>query len=220
VTDLTPIAPAEPLGSYLGGKRLLAKRIVAKIDTVPHRCYTEPFVGMGGVFLRRDHRPKSEILNAINDEIVNLFRVLREHPEALEAQFDLCLASRAEFIRLIQTRPETLTDIRRVARWTYIQLLTFGGKPTHLATPGQFAPSETEPAPLRADRMARLIRAAHSRLKGVHIEQMDWAAFVRATTDRRRSSTSIRRIRDTRPITVAASLPATTSRGWRTCCGG
>jgi DNA adenine methylase len=35
---------------------LLAKRIVARLAAIPHRTYVEPFVGMGGVFLRRPWR--------------------------------------------------------------------------------------------------------------------------------------------------------------------
>ncbi len=71
---------------------------------------------MGGIFLRRAKRPKSEILNDINGEIVNTFRIARDHPDALAAQFDLCLASREIFGRLLATPPESLTDIRRAAR--------------------------------------------------------------------------------------------------------
>ena len=99
----TPVAPAEPLAVWFGGKRHLARTIAARIKAIPHRCYAEPFCGMGGVFLRRRMRPKSEILNDINGEIVNLFRILRDHPDALAAGFDLCLASRAEFVRLLKT---------------------------------------------------------------------------------------------------------------------
>ena len=115
----TPVAPAEPLAPWLGGKKRLARAITARIEATPHRCYAEPFCGMGGVFLRRRMRPKSEILNDINCEIVNLFRILRDHPDALTAGFDLPLASRAEFARLLKTPPETLTDIRRAARWAF-----------------------------------------------------------------------------------------------------
>ncbi len=46
-------AVAEPLAPWFGGKKHLAKRIIERIDAIPHRCYAEPFVGMGGVFLRR-----------------------------------------------------------------------------------------------------------------------------------------------------------------------
>lgn len=37
----------------MGGKRLLAKKIIALQKKIDHCCYVEPFVGMGGVFLRR-----------------------------------------------------------------------------------------------------------------------------------------------------------------------
>ena len=84
-SNLEPVDPAEPLVPWVGGKRLLAKRIAARIETVPHDCYAEPFVGMGGVFLRRPRRPRTEIVNDINGEIVNLFRIVREHPGELGA---------------------------------------------------------------------------------------------------------------------------------------
>ena len=87
-SGLEPIEAAEPLARWLGGKRILAKRIIARLEAIPHRCYAEPFVGMGGVFFRRKQRPKSEILNDINGEIVNLFRIVREHPDELTRQFD------------------------------------------------------------------------------------------------------------------------------------
>ncbi len=147
---LTPVPPAEPLAPWIGGKKYLAKTIAARIGATPHSCYAEPFSGMGGVFLRRSMRPKSEILNDINGEIVNLFRVLRDHADALAAQFDLCLAARAEFARLLATPPGTLTDIRRAARWASLQRLSFGGKPAHLATPGPDGPhGPSSCAPLR-----------------------------------------------------------------------
>ncbi len=85
---LEPVKPAESIAPWFGGKKYLAKRIAARIKAVPHQCYGEPFAGMGGVFLRRSGRPKSEILNDINDDIVNLFRCLRDHPNELARQFD------------------------------------------------------------------------------------------------------------------------------------
>ena len=136
------------------------------------------FCGMGGVFLRRRLRPKSEILNDINGEIVNLFRILRDHPDALAGEFDVCLAARAEFERLLKTPPETLTDIRRASRWAFLQRMSFSGKPAHLATPGDYTASVHEPARISSARMTGLIRAAHARLQGVYIECLDWADFI------------------------------------------
>ena len=50
---LTTIDPTAPVAPWLGGKRNLAKRICAIIDAAPCVTYAEPFVGMGGIFLRR-----------------------------------------------------------------------------------------------------------------------------------------------------------------------
>ena len=43
---------------------------------------------MGGVFLRRRRRAFSEVINDLNGDIVNLFRVMRHHPGELIRQFE------------------------------------------------------------------------------------------------------------------------------------
>ncbi|MFV0408530.1 MAG: FlgD immunoglobulin-like domain containing protein [Paracoccus sp. (in: a-proteobacteria)] len=60
---LSPVSPTSPVAPWLGGKRNLAKRICAIIDNAPCSAYAEPFVGMGGVFLRRAARPRAEVIN-------------------------------------------------------------------------------------------------------------------------------------------------------------
>ena len=178
-SGLEPIEAAAPLAPWLGGKRLMAKRIIARLEAIPHRCYAEPFVGMGGVFFRRKQRPKSEILNDANGEIVNLFRIVREHPDELTRQFEWALSSRAEFGRLISAPPEIFTDVQRAARFAFLQRMTFRGKPANrAATPGQTAANVGTQASFTAARMRRLIGAAHRRLQGVHVECLDWAAFI------------------------------------------
>ena len=49
----TTVDPLPGLAPWVGGKRNLASRLVARIEKVPHSCYAEPFLGMGGVFFRR-----------------------------------------------------------------------------------------------------------------------------------------------------------------------
>ena len=172
---LRDVEPAEPIAPWLGGKKNLAKRIIARIGAVPHDCYAEPFCGMAGVFLRRTARPKAEILNDINGDIVNLFRVVREHPGELARQFDWTLASRAEFRRLLETPSATLTDVQRAARFAYLQRLRFGGRPDAGST--KLSPHVTPN--LSARKFQSLIAAAHKRLQGVQIERLEWDAFIR-----------------------------------------
>lgn len=168
------VAPAEPIAPWLGGKRLLARRIAARIERVPHRCYAEPFVGMGGVFLRRSKRPRAEVINDLNGDIANLFRIVREHPGELARQFRSAVATRDDFRRLLKTPPEILTDVQRAARFAYLQRLRFAGK---LGGSGaNFGPHY--PSRFRTEQMRRLIEAAHRRLQGVQIESLDWAEFI------------------------------------------
>ena len=175
---LDPVAPALPVAPLFGGKRNLAKRIIERIEAVPHRCYAEPFVGMGGVFLRRAKRPRVEVVNDLNGEIANLFRVMREHPAELERQFRWVLPSRKEYGRLLAVPPETLTDVQRAARLIFLQHHAYGGlpaddrPPSHMPVrPGMAAPS--------AGRIRRLIRVAHRRLQGVKVEHLNWHDFIR-----------------------------------------
>ena len=171
-------APAEPLAPWIGGKRLLASRIINLIEETPHNCYAEPFVGMGGVFLRRRHRPACEAINDLNGDIVNLFRIVREHPDELKAQFRWAIASRADYRRLVETPPHVLTDIQRAARFVYLQRLSFAGIPASRATPGNVALSAHDRARFRAEQVTAQIRRCHERLQGVHIECLDWQKFL------------------------------------------
>ncbi|WP_190323109.1 hypothetical protein [Candidatus Tokpelaia sp.] len=43
--ELTPVAPCNPPAPYIGGKKLLAKNLAARIAAVPHTAYAEAFVG-------------------------------------------------------------------------------------------------------------------------------------------------------------------------------
>ena len=65
--------PAAPVAPYLGGKRNLAGRIVRRLAAIEHESYVEPFVGMGGVFLRRPFRAKAEVINDVSREVATLF---------------------------------------------------------------------------------------------------------------------------------------------------
>lgn len=45
---LEPVDPTRPVAAYVGGKKVLSRRLAAMIGAVPHNLYAEPFVGMGG----------------------------------------------------------------------------------------------------------------------------------------------------------------------------
>ena len=126
--ELQPAHAALPVAPYLGGKRNLARRIVERIGAIPHTTYAEPFVGMGGIFLRRPFRAKSEVINDISEDVATLFRVLQRHLLPLMDMLRWQITSRVEFERLVRATPGSLTDLERAARFLYLQRTAFGGK--------------------------------------------------------------------------------------------
>lgn len=173
-SNLSGVQPANPIAPYLGGKRNLAQRLCEIIATIPHRAYVEPFVGMGGVFLRRAKRPPVEVINDISADVANLFRVVRKHHAALEEELGWLLASREEFERQRRVDPETLTDIERAARFIYLQRLAFGGK----VTGRSFGTSTTGAARFNLSNLREDLLALHRRLEPVTIERLPYGEVI------------------------------------------
>lgn len=163
-----------PIAPYLGGKRNLARRICAIIDRHDHTAYAEPFVGMGGIFLRRHTRPRAEIVNDANADIYTLFRVLQEHYVAFLDLLRFQITTQANFERLLTVDPDTLTDLQRAARFLYLQRVAFGGRVVGrtfgltLDRPGRFNLTTLEPD----------LEALHARLAGVQVMRLDFARFI------------------------------------------
>jgi DNA adenine methylase len=108
---------ASPIIPWLGGKRRLADRIFPFFP--PHKCYVEPFAGGAALFFLRSVAAEAEVLNDANGELVNLYRIVQNHLEEFVRQFKWALTSRKVFEWLKMTRPETLTDIQRAARFYF-----------------------------------------------------------------------------------------------------
>jgi DNA adenine methylase len=127
---LKTVRAVSPPAPYIGGKRNLSRRLCALIDATPHDTYVEPFVGMGGMFLKRTRQPRAEVINDISADVTTLFRILQRHYPQFMDVLKWQITSRAEFDRLRAAAPETLTDLKRAARFLYLYLerLSFGGK--------------------------------------------------------------------------------------------
>ena len=164
--------------SRFGGKRNLAKRICAIIDADAraggHTTYAEPFIGMGGVFLRRTSRPRAEFINDRQREVYNLFRILQEHYVAFLDLLRFQITTQAGFERLVAVDPETLTDLQRAARFLFLQRTAFGGK----ISGRNFGIATDRPARFNLTTLEPDLEALHERLSGVTVTCMDFAAFI------------------------------------------
>lgn len=161
----TPIIP------WIGGKRRLAPAILPLFPD--HGCYVEPFCGAAALYFMK--QPSDvEVLNDINGELVNLYRVVKHHLEEFVRQFKWALTSRQIYEWHKITRPETLTDIQRAARFFYLQKQAFGGKVDGQA----FGTATTSGPRLNLLRLEEDLSAAHLRLSDTYIEHLAWDACV------------------------------------------
>lgn len=161
-----------PLVPWIGGKSRLAKRIIPLFPE--HTCYVEAFAGGAALFFRKA-QAEVEVLNDINGDLVNLYRVVQHHLDEFINQFKWSLISRQMYGWLNTTRPETLTDIQRAARFYYLQRQGFGGK----VEGRTFGTATTSPPKLDLTRIGESLSLAHLRLARTTIEHLPWADCIR-----------------------------------------
>lgn len=169
------VAPLNPAAPYVGGKRNLAKRLVSLIEATPHECYAEPFVGMGGVFLRRSSAPRVEVINDASADVATFFRILQQHYPQFMDTLRFQITSRRRFEELVRTDPTTLTDLQRSARFLYLQRLSYGGK----VAGRTFGVDVGRGARFNLNTLGPQLEELHERLAGVTIESLDFETFIR-----------------------------------------
>ncbi len=161
-----------PVIPWIGGKRKLADDIIPLFPD--HRCYVEPFCGAAALFFIK-HPSDVEVLNDVNGDIVNLYRIVKHHLEELYKQFKWALTSRDNWDWLQVTPVETLTDVQRAARFLYLQKLAFGGR-----VDGQsFGTATTSRPRFNIFTLEQDLADAHYRLANTTIERLDWTEIVR-----------------------------------------
>lgn len=158
--------------SYIGGKHRLAKRI---IEIFPkHRTYVEAFAGGAQVLFHKE--PSAvEVLNDLDGELVNLFRVCQSHHEELVRYLRFALVSRKVFDLLKATDPATLTDIQRAARYFYILKNSFASLVRH----PNYHWHVVQPPGFNLEKLPELLYNTHKRLERVQIECLPYQEILR-----------------------------------------
>lgn len=104
--------PTRPVLRWHGGKWLLAPWIISHFPA--HRVYVEPFGGAASVLLRKK-RAYAEVYNDLDEDVVNLFRVLRsEDAPRLVEHLRLTPFARAEFEGAYEPTGDPVERARRL----------------------------------------------------------------------------------------------------------
>jgi len=145
-----------------------------------HRLYCEPFFGGGALFFAKP-KAEVEVINDVNGEVVNFFKVLKTKFPALQKEIQATLHSR-ELYRIamqIYNDPESHTDVKRAwALWT----ATNQGFAGMIGSWG-FGKTNSKEKAVASKREA-FIEAYESRLRTVQVENND-ALKVIARCDER-----------------------------------
>lgn len=96
--------------SYYGGKSMLSHWLLPKLPKTHLFC--EPFCGSAAITLNREPS-KIEIINDTNQEVVNFFKVLRDHRDEFIDKLQLTPFAKDEFILALEPTDEPIERARR-----------------------------------------------------------------------------------------------------------
>jgi len=122
----------------MGGKKLLRKAICERFPQSGVEKYVEVFGGAAWVLFHKDRHAQLEVYNDINSNLVNLFRCVKYHSNAIKEELENILYSRETFFdfQAAISAKRGLTDIQRAAMYLYLikvsygsNMTTFGAKP-------------------------------------------------------------------------------------------
>ncbi|MEN6537893.1 MAG: DNA adenine methylase [Bryobacteraceae bacterium] len=157
--------------AYIGGKNRLAKQI---IEVFPeHTTYVEAFSGGAQVLFHKEPS-KVEVINDLDGEVVNFFRVCQRHAGELIRTVRPLPASRRLFAWLSDSKVDGLTDIERAARFFYLQKNAFGG----LVVKQNYHWSVVQRPNYDPARVPEIIEATRARLERVQIESLPYEQIL------------------------------------------
>jgi DNA adenine methylase len=162
--------------SWIGGKKLLRKKILEQFpDPDSFNRYIEVFGGAGWVLFSRDKHAPMEVFNDANGELINLYRIVKYHPEALQKELEWLLVSREQFLDELSRNTRGMTDIQRAARFFCMIKESFGSSLKSFGA--------TSKSPIDIQKAVDYLKDVSGRLNRVVIENQDFEKIIK-TYDR------------------------------------
>ncbi|MDC0802714.1 DNA adenine methylase [Clostridium paraputrificum] len=152
----------------VGGKSKLRKTIIGMIPE--HKCYIELFFGAGWVYFGKEPS-KAEVINDIDKELINLFRMIKYHGPEVERQLEYEFSGRDIFEEYKNCTLEYLTEIHRAVRFLYIITQSFAGK-------GGVYGYGTTGKPSQQIFYTNALKDIRERLKNTFVENLDFSKII------------------------------------------
>jgi DNA adenine methylase len=156
--------------AWPGGKRALVRRLLPLIPQ--HRNYVEVFAGSAKLLFAKEPS-KLEVLNDVNGDLINFFRVAKHRPAHLAERLQQECIHAGRFRELLAD-PRPVCEVDGALRFLYLSWFSFGGKGLHFARASATNPDVKHPLDTVRDAIARTA----ARLSRVLIEQRDFAELL------------------------------------------
>ncbi len=163
------IIPIDHLFPYIGGKKVLRPYIVPMIPG-DISTYVEPFFGGGAIYFARERWAPCEIINDLNDEIINLYRVVKERGEEFAREFNFVFSSRSFFNRMRDFTPPRNCEYFQAFKTLYLLNFCFGAR---IVNPS-YAPRNLS----SVEAIQSRIIAISKRLQKTNIECLDYSVLL------------------------------------------
>ena len=118
-------AKPKPPVKWAGGKGQLIPQFEPLFPKESYELYLEPFVGGGAVFFHLT--PQRAVLIDSNDELINFYRVVRDHPEELLEDLRKHKNDREYYYSVRAQDPQQLLPVERASRFLYLNKTGYNG---------------------------------------------------------------------------------------------
>ncbi|MCL2225764.1 MAG: DNA adenine methylase [Defluviitaleaceae bacterium] len=154
--------------SWIGGKKSLRNAICERFPLSETEKYVEVFGGAAWVLFHKEKHANLEVYNDINSNLVNLFKCVKYHPNAINEELENTLNAREIYDNCKSLyNCEALTDIQRAAKYFYMIKASFGSKVSNFG------------AKARDVSNAEYLEAFKARLKKVVIENKSFQSLIK-----------------------------------------
>ena len=160
--------------AWPGGKRNLLSTLRTHIPE--HTVYVEVFSGSAKLLFAKDPST-SEVLNDLNGELINFFRVVKHRAAELAEMLEQEIIHPDRFHELQDDASSS--EMERALRFAYLTWYSYGAKGEHFAAASakEVARGASTRRPL--DQIRQLLEQTSERLRRVRIEHRDFADLIR-----------------------------------------
>ncbi|MCD7780928.1 MAG: DNA adenine methylase [Candidatus Gastranaerophilales bacterium] len=117
-----------PIVKWVGGKRQLMFELIKNMPKSYNR-YFEPFIGGGALFF--ELQPENAYISDMNEELINLYQVVRDNVDELIIDLQRHEVSKKYFMRIRNIdrtdKYENWSDIQKASRFIYLNRTCFNG---------------------------------------------------------------------------------------------